>query len=241
MCVLLAGCGERAEPPRGRPVSDAPFQADLPAGPTGGPTPSQAPGRVDDGPPADFEAWNEDLDWMDLLKPEDRVAVQTMPAIWAQVIKEVEASGYGADMRALGAATEPDAAFRTLESPARGEYACRTIQLGSKRGLLAFVSYPAFSCRISATPEGRLLLTKTTGSQRTQGPLYPVGDGRMLYVGGQAVGDDERGFPRYGDVHRRDDFGVLEQIGDDHWRIVMPGPRQHHRLEVLEIWSWPAL
>ncbi len=55
-----------------------------------------------------------------------------------------------------------------------GDYRCRVIKVGAKsEGLLNFIAYPAFRCRIE--PGQRLQrFTKLTGSQRQVGLIYPA-------------------------------------------------------------------
>ena len=139
-------------------------------------------------------------------------------------------------MERLAALVDPNAALPGRLQPAPGTYRCRTIKLGRRtegEGL-AYVAYPFFACSVELTPGGDLILTKTTGSQRTRGLLYPDSDRRLVYVGAQAWGD-EADFPDYGRNRERDQVGVLERIGDQRWRLVLPWPKQEAKLELLEI------
>ena len=190
-------------------------------------------------PPADFEQHAADVDWRDRLTPQDRRAMDELKETWGQAAEEAYGAGHGAELHALGAAAEPAAGLPILNEPPQADYVCRVSHIGSRTNGLAFITYPSFTCRIERTPEGRLQFTKMTGSQRTQGLLYRISASRMLYVGGQAWGAGDRRFPLYGDIHERDHFGLLEQLGDNHWRIVMPAPRQAQRLEIMEFWAPP--
>jgi hypothetical protein len=100
---------------------------------------------------------------------------------------------------------------------------------------LAFVAYPFFRCVVELTPGGDLILTKTTGSQRTRGLLYPDTDRRLIFVGAQAWGMDETGYPAYGDQPERDQVGVFERIGPQRWRIAVPWPSTSSKLEIMEL------
>jgi hypothetical protein len=104
---------------------------------------------------------------------------------------------------------------------------------------LKYVAYPWFTCTVELTPGGDLILTKTTGSQRTRGLIYPDSDnpGRLIYVGAQAWGDTETAFPAYGEKPERDQVGVIERIGNGRWRMVVPWPKQESKLDILEIRS----
>ena len=48
-------------------------------------------------------------------------------------------------------------------------------------------------------------------------------------------GGDEATYPRYGQTAERDQLGVLERIGQNRWRLVVPWPKQEAKLELLEI------
>ena len=54
-------------------------------------------------------------------------------------------------------------------------------------------------------------------------------------VARQAWGADEKTFPAYGDKAERDQVGVIERIGQNRWRLVLPWPKQEAKLELLEI------
>ena len=57
-------------------------------------------------------------------------------------------------------------------APPPGDYQCRTIKIGSALGLLAYVAYPSFRCRIRIDGD-HVDFLKLTGSQRPIGQLYP--------------------------------------------------------------------
>ena len=110
-----------------------------------------------------------------------------------------------------------------------------TVPLGSKaEGGVAYLAYPYFQCSVELTPGGDLILTKGTGSQRSRGLLYPDTDRRLVFIGAQAWGD-ERDYPRYGQNPERDQIGAFERIGANHWRLVIPWPKQEAKLEILEL------
>ena len=154
--------------------------------------------------------------------------------LWV-IAKQFITSGKHAGTVIVFAVTDPDAGKRGV-APPPGTYRCRTVKLGSQGGEdgLGYVVYGWFECEIERTPNG-LRLVKTTGSQRTQGLLYPDMDRRLVYIGAQALSDAETGFPAYGDRPERDQVGVLERIGQSRWRLVLPWPKQEAKLELLEI------
>jgi hypothetical protein len=155
---------------------------------------------------------------------------------WRLGRAEAEDNGFADKVEALGPLVDPNAGQTGRLQPAPGDYRCRTIKLGSNRpGGLGYLEYPWFRCTVELTPGGDLILTKTTGSQRTRGLLYPDTDNRLVFVGAQAWGADETGFPRYGQQPIRDQVGVFERIGSSRWRLVIPWPKVDSKLEILEL------
>ncbi|MBL7373056.1 DUF4893 domain-containing protein, partial [Escherichia coli] len=43
------------------------------------------------------------------------------------------------------------------------------------------------------------------------------------------------GFPAYGAQPERDQAGVVERIGENRWRVVIPWPKQESKLDLIEI------
>ena len=73
-----------------------------------------------------------------------------------------------------GALLEPDAALGGGPIP-NGDYRCRVIKLGAKSpGMLDYVAYPAFACRIAAGAASLQGFAKLTGSQRPVGLIFPA-------------------------------------------------------------------
>lgn len=143
---------------------------------------------------------------------------------------------FAAEVEALGPLVDPNAGQAGRLQPPPGTYRCRSIKLGSNGpGGSGYLEYPFFRCTIELTPGGDLVLTKTTGSQRTRGLLYPDTDRRLVFVGAQAWGSEETGWPAYGQMPERDQIGVFERIGSDRWRLVLPWPKQESKLEILEL------
>jgi hypothetical protein len=110
------------------------------------------------------------------------------------------------------------------------------LKLGAKsEGLLNYVAYPAFKCRIEpAGPEGSMGFTKLTGSQRPIGRLFPDSARRMIFLGTNQLGD-EKGIMRYGRDTDRDMIALLEKIGDRRWRLVFPYPHFESVVDVIEL------
>lgn len=175
-------------------------------------------------------------DWRQVVNPDDSRRLDRLAVAWRQARAEATASGDGAKVKAAGVLLSPDTALKGRLQPPPGTYRCRTIKLGSIGGQgLGYVDYPNFRCTIALTPGGDLVLTKTTGSQRVRGLLYPDTDRRLVFVGAQAWGADERGYPSYGQQSERDQVGVFERIGQNRWRLVLPWPKQESKLDVMEL------
>ncbi|HEY0625098.1 MAG TPA: DUF4893 domain-containing protein [Allosphingosinicella sp.] len=120
--------------------------------------------------------------------------------------------------------------------PTPGNYRCRTIKLGSKgEGTSGFIAYGWFNCRVTLSAGGDLTLTKTTGSQRPMGKLYPHNSRALVFVGTLALSSTERTWPRYGTLPDRDVVGIFERIGSNRYRLVMPQPSTESELDILEL------
>ena len=176
-------------------------------------------------------------DWRQLVNPADASLLGRLDQAWRLGRAEAEDAGFARQVEALGPLADPNAAQTGRIQPGPGTYRCRTIKMGRRvegQGL-AYVEYPRFACSVELTPGGDLVLTKTSGSQRTRGLIYPDTDRRAVYVGAQAWGADEKTFPAYGDKAERDQVGVIERVGQNRWRLVLPWPKQEAKLELLEI------
>jgi hypothetical protein len=231
LAALLAACGD----------NPAPSTSDPGTAPNDGvtqPAPAREPGAVPSTPapaPAPGEQGGVS-DWRQIASTADAANLGRLDQAWRLGRAEAEDRGFADQVEALGPLVDPMAGQAGRLQPSPGTYRCRTIKLGSKtEGGLAYVAYPFFRCTIELTPGGDLVLTKTTGSQRTRGLLYPDTDRRLVFVGAQAWGMDETGFPAYGQQSERDQVGVFERIGPERWRMVVPWPRVESKLEILEL------
>jgi hypothetical protein len=183
------------------------------------PTPARPPEQATD-------------NWRDYARPQDADRLARLDQAWATALKLAVDKGHGAELTALGPLADPHARALPHPQPGPGDYRCRTYKLG---GALGFVSYPWFACRVELTPGGDLVLTKTSGSQRTTGKLYPRDDTSLVYLGGQAWGSDEAKAPAYGAAPERDQVGILQRIGETRWRLALPWPRVESDLDLMEI------
>ena len=218
--AALAACTEPAPGPKA--PGDAPAPAE--------PAPAQTPAT-----PVPGEQGGTD-DWRKVVDAEDAGRIGRLDQAWRMARADAEEAGFADQVEALGPLVDPNAGQAGRLQPAPGAYRCRTFHMGSNSpGGLAFIPYGWFRCSVELTPGGDLILTKTTGSQRVRGLLYPDGDRRLVFVGAAAWGSDETGYPAYGQMPERNQVGVFERIGADRWRLVLPWPKQDAKLKIMEI------
>ena len=173
------------------------------------------------------------LDWRAVASETDRERLRDWRKTFVGALGAARRAGHGAEIAREAALLEPDAALGGGAIP-NGDYRCRVIKLGAKsEGMLDYVSYPPFTCRIRA--EGRLQhFTKLTGSQRQVGLIFPGDDVRPVFLGTLALGDEPAAL-QYGQDETRNVAGFVERIGPNRWRLVMPRPHFESQLDVVEL------
>ena len=232
LALVLAACDRKpAEAPAPAPVPEATATPSDAAIASAG----AAVDAVTDPAPAGQQGGTDQ--WRKVVNAEDQDRIARLGEAWRLALKQANAE-HGAMVDAQSMLLVPRADLAGNLQPGPGTYRCRTIKVGSMDGAgLAYVEYPWFKCSIELTPGGDLILTKTTGSQRTRGLLYPDAEhpNRLIFVGAQAWGLDEKGFPSYGQMPERDQVGVFERIGTGRWRLAIPFPKQESKLDVLEL------
>lgn len=238
LLVVVAACSQNPTPstedPQTTPQDGVTPPASAPHDPAAGePLSGPTPPAVDPAPATGEQGGVSD--WRQVAKAADASALGRLDQAWRLGRAEAEDKGFADQVEALGPLVDPNAALTGRLQPPPGNYRCRTIKLGSKdeKGP-AFLSYPNFRCTVELTPGGDLILTKTTGSQRSRGLLYPHSDNQLVFLGAQAWGD-ETTWPTYGQTRERDQIGVLERLGPQRWRLVIPWPKQEAKLEILEL------
>ena len=172
------------------------------------------------------------LAWRDLASRNDEQRLRDWRKTFVEAVAAARKGGHAMEVAAEGALLDPDAA---IGGPIpNGDYNCRLIKLGAKgQGMLDFVAYPAFRCRVSA--EGRLQkFAKLTGSQRQVGLLFPSDAMREVFLGSLALGD-EQGAMQYGQDEMRNVVGYVERIGANRWRLIMPKPHFESQMDVMEL------
>lgn len=172
--------------------------------------------------------------WRAVASDHDRERVRGWWDTWGRALTDVRAGGQGGELARDPALFEP----RTLLTdpvPPPGDYACRTIKLGSilPGGGLHYIAYPAFKCRIEGDG-APWAFTKLTGSQRPVGRIWPDTPQRGIFLGTLALGD-ERAALTYGADRERDMVALVERIGPRRWRMVFPRPAFESQLDLIEL------
>ena len=171
--------------------------------------------------------------WRDVATTRDRERLRDWRKTFVDALAAARKSGHSAEIAKEGALLDPDAALGGRQLP-NGMYRCRVIKVGAKtEGMLDYVSYPAFSCRVSAERELQRL-EKLTGSQRYVGLVFPNDAMRRVFLGTLVLGDENRAM-QYAEDPDRDIAGFIERIGDNRWRLIMPKPQFESQLDVMEL------
>ncbi len=170
--------------------------------------------------------------WRATATEQDRMRIRNWYRSWQAALADAQAKGYGADIEREGVVLQPTAALPNPYLPA-GDYRCRTVKIGAQRGTLGYVAYDWFRCRV-AEEQGLVSLTKLTGSQRPVGLIFPDNLKRQVFLGTLELGDEEMPVS-YGNDRMRDMAGLVERIGDNRWRLVLPAPAYESLLDVIEL------
>lgn len=180
---------------------------------------------------ADAPAAGE-VSWRGTATDQDRARIRGWHGSWLAALADARAKGFGADVDREGALLQPVAALPNPHLPA-GDYRCRTVKVGAQGGALGFVAYDWFRCRVSAE-QGLSSLVKLTGSQRPVGLIFPDNLNRQIFLGTLELGDEKMPV-NYGTDRMRDMAGLVERIGDNRWRLVLPAPAYESLLDVIEL------
>lgn len=175
--------------------------------------------------------------WRDAVTSDDRERLRDWRKTFVDALDAARKSGHGPEIAREGVLLEPDSALGGAAIP-NGMYRCRVIKLGAKTpGMLDYVSYPAFTCRIRAL-RGLQRLDKLSGSQRYVGLVFPGDAIRQVFLGTLVLGDETRAM-QYRQDPERDVAGYVERIGPGRWRLIMPKPHFESRLDVMELVPLP--
>jgi hypothetical protein len=171
--------------------------------------------------------------WRATATEQDRERARKWRTAWVKALAQARASGHSTEIAGEGALLDPDSALKDAVPPP-GDYRCRVLKLGGQgEGMLDYVVYPYFDCRIAA--DGSAMdFVKLTGSQRPVGRLFADSDRRLVFLGTLQLGD-EQGILRYGHDRQRDMIGLMERIGERRWRLAFPYPAFESTLDVIEL------
>ena len=170
--------------------------------------------------------------WQQAATDHDRQRLREWRTAFTKALQQARAGGHAAEVTSEGKLLDPDAALGGAPIP-DGNYRCRTIKVGANtEGMLDYVAYPAFRCRIEAGKAQRF--TKLTGSQRPVGLIYSADALRQVFLGTLLLGDEAQGY-QYSRDPDRDLAAWVERIGDDRWRMVFPYPAFESTLDVIEL------
>jgi uncharacterized protein DUF4893 len=171
--------------------------------------------------------------WRARATADDRARLRRWRDAWTEALAKARAAGHGDEIAGEGALLEPDAALAGARLPP-GSYRCRTIKLGARRvGHADYLAYPALPCRVQAGGT-RLHFTVLDGAQRPIGALFPENGRRMVFLGTLQLGDEALAL-RYSRDQERDMIGVVERVGENRWRLVLPYPHFESLLDVIEL------
>jgi hypothetical protein len=182
-------------------------------------------------PAAMIPEWNRD--WRQVVTTDDRERLRDWRKTFTGALGSARVAGHSAEIAREGALLDPDSALGGGPIP-NGTYRCRVIKLGAKSaGMLDYVSYPAFACRVRADRDLQGF-AKLNGSQRPVGLIFPGDAMRQVFLGTLVLSDEQRAL-QYGQDETRDIAGFVERIGPSRWRLVMPRPHFESQLDVMEL------
>ena len=182
-------------------------------------------------PAAMISEWNRD--WRQVVTTDDRERLRDWRKTFTGALGAARVAGHSAEIAREGTLLDPDSALGGGPIP-NGTYRCRVIKLGAKAaGMLDYVSYPAFACRVRADRDLQGF-AKLNGSQRPVGIIFPGDAMRQVFLGTLVLSDERRAL-QYGQDETRDIAGFVERIGPNRWRLVMPRPHFESQLDVMEL------
>lgn len=170
--------------------------------------------------------------WKSVATDADRLRVRNWWTNWDKALASARAEGHGAELDADPVLFGPKSALPNPHLPP-GTYKCRTTKIGSQPGMLGFITYGWFECRVTAE-QNIFSFTKTTGSQRPVGLLFDDSDRRQIFLGTLELGDEVQPMD-YGADPKRDMAALVERIGPTRWRMVFPAPAYESLLDVIEL------
>ena len=184
-------------------------------------------------PPSAADAPSAEGGWRSTATEQDKGRIRNWYSSWDAALRDARAKGFGGQIDREGILLHPTAALPNPHLPA-GDYRCRTIKIGTKGGgTLGYIAYGWFRCRVSSE-QGLSSLVKLSGSQRPVGLVFPDNLTRQVFLGTLELGDEKMAV-NYGTDRMRDMAGLIERIGDNRWRLVLPAPAYESLLDVIEL------
>ena len=172
-------------------------------------------------------------DWRAVASERDRERLRDWRGTFTSALAAAHTAGHGEEIAREGVLLRPDAAISGGPIP-NGTYRCRVIKVGARSaGLLDYIAYPYFTCRIAQKGAVQSFL-KLTGSQRQAGVIFPGDPLRQVFLGTLVLGDEARAM-NYGSDEQRNVAAFVERIGPARWRMVMPRPHFESQLDVMEL------
>ncbi|WBO21913.1 DUF4893 domain-containing protein [Sphingomonas abietis] len=172
-------------------------------------------------------------DWHDVITDPDHLRLRAWRKAFVDALTKARGSGHGAEIDAQGKLLDPDTA---LDHPALpvGFYSCRVIKLGAKEaGHADYIAYPAHRCQVRPSDDITRLV-QLDGLQKPSGRLYQDGASRMVFLGTMILGDEQKPIA-YGRDADRDMVGIVQRVGDKHWRMLLPNPAWESNMDVLDL------
>lgn len=178
-------------------------------------------------------ASEHEMDWRRLATGADRTRLRDWRDAWMAARAKARIGGGGEAMAAHERLLDPDAAL-TDPLPPVGAYRCRLVKLGARAvGMTPVVTLGPVVCSVERLGE-YLHFVVRTGPQRPAGEIFTDGRLRGVFLGTLVLGDERRPM-RYGRDQTRDMAGLVERVGEQRWRIVLPYPRFESTLDVIEL------
>jgi hypothetical protein len=175
--------------------------------------------------------WN--TAWKEVATDDDRQRLAEWRSTFINAVAAAQKAGHSAEIAREGALLNPDAALGPPAIP-NSLFSCRIIKIGAKDpGGLAYVAYPAFTCRVKANRDLQRF-NKFGGSQRYVGLIFPGDQVHQVFLGTLVLGDETRAM-QYGQDQLRDITGYIDRIGPSRWRLIMPKPHFESQLDVMEL------
>lgn len=171
--------------------------------------------------------------WRSIASERDASALDGLPGRWRQALAAGRAANLSRRIAAEGELLAPDSRLARA-APAPGSYRCRYVRPGGRR----WVSSAEGFCYVGVE-EGQLTLATELRGLRFGGYLWEVKGGERLVFLGGAVPAGTKTPLAYGENPSRDAAGLVERIGEFHYRLTLPEPSPGAGLTIVELIAAP--